>query len=53
MYLWKLCTQAKVIVLMQTQVFGGGDAPLNVWIKREDKSNREEATPSLRARSFS
>ena len=29
MYLWQLCTQAKVIVLMQTQVFGGGNAPLN------------------------
>ena len=30
MYLWKLCTQAKVTVLMQTQVLGAVKAPLNV-----------------------
>lgn len=32
---------------MQTQPFGGGNDPLNVWSKREEKSNQEEAMPSL------
>ena len=36
MYLWKLCTQAKVTTLMQTQDLGAVKAPPNVWIKRED-----------------